>query len=140
MRSNGLAIGLGLAIFTATLLATSTTVAQEMVLHNFNNNGTDGTYPSGCSGHRRRGQSQGTTSNGGTSNFGTVFELTPAAGGSWIEKVLHSFSSGADGANPQAGLIFDAAGNLYGTTYVGGAYGYPSEAGQESATMGRSLR
>ena len=47
---------------------------------------------------------------------GTVFELTPAAGGSWTEKVLHSFGSGTDGSNPYASLIFDAAGNLYGTT------------------------
>jgi len=34
--------------------------------------------------------------------------------------VLYSFTGGADGANPDAGLTFDAAGNLYGTTYAGG--------------------
>jgi uncharacterized repeat protein (TIGR03803 family) len=38
--------------------------------------------------------------------------------------VLHSFSNGSDGSNPQAGLVPDASGNLYGTTNVGGAYGY----------------
>ena len=38
--------------------------------------------------------------------------------------VLYSFSGGADGAYPEAGLIRDAAGNLYGTTYGGGASGY----------------
>ena len=53
---------------------------------------------------------------------GTVFELTPAAGGSWTEKVLHNFGSGTDGSYPSAGLIFDAAGNLYGTTSSGGSY------------------
>jgi uncharacterized repeat protein (TIGR03803 family) len=120
MRNNGLSIGLGLAIFTATLLATSTTVAQESVLHNFNSNGTDGAYPQAGLVIDTVGNLYGTTNNGGTSGFGTVFELTPAADGSWTEKVLHSFGSGADGANPQAGLIFDAAGNLYGTTYEGG--------------------
>ena len=124
MQSKGLSIGLGLAIFTATLFAASTTVAQEMVLHNFNNNGTDGTYPQAALVADAAGNLYGTTSNGGDSNFGTTFELTPAAGGSWTEKVLHSFGSGADGEYPQTGLIFDAAGNLYGTTYEGGAYGY----------------
>jgi uncharacterized repeat protein (TIGR03803 family) len=37
--------------------------------------------------------------------------------------VLHDFGNGTDGASPQAGLIFDASGNLYGTTYSGGTYG-----------------
>ena len=41
-------------------------------------------------------------------------------GGSWTEQVLYSFSGSLDGAAPYAGLIFDAAGNLYGTTYSGG--------------------
>jgi len=55
---------------------------------------------------------------------GTVFELAPAAGGSWTEKVLHSFNTSGGGTYPYAGLILDAAGNLYGTTYEGGARGY----------------
>jgi len=51
-----------------------------------------------------------------------VFELTPTGGG-WTETVLHSFNrNGSDGSNPTAGLIFDAAGNLYGTTASGGAH------------------
>ncbi len=51
-----------------------------------------------------------------------MFELTPTAGGGWTETVLHSFGNGADGVDPEAGLIFDAAGNLYGTTAGGGTY------------------
>jgi uncharacterized repeat protein (TIGR03803 family) len=50
---------------------------------------------------------------------GTVFELTHTATG-WTEQVLYSFQGGIDGAYPQASLILDARGNLYGTTTVGG--------------------
>ena len=71
------------------------------------------------------GNLYGTTLEGGTYGRGTVFELTPAAGGGWTEKVLHSFNhNGTDGYSPYAGLIFDAAGNLYGTTYGGGTNSY----------------
>ena len=51
---------------------------------------------------------------------GIVFELTPNANGTWSEKNLHRFT-GKDGANPWAGVVLDAAGNVYGTTYYGGA-------------------
>ena len=55
---------------------------------------------------------------GGANDAGTVFELTPGAGGTWTEKVLYNFSGGTDGTEPIGALIFDAAGNLYGTTYT----------------------
>jgi uncharacterized repeat protein (TIGR03803 family) len=66
------------------------------------------------------GNLYGTTVGGGAFNLGTVFELTPSASG-WNETVLYSFAGGSDGASPYAGLTFDAAGNLYGTTYGGGS-------------------
>jgi uncharacterized repeat protein (TIGR03803 family) len=68
----------------------------------------------------------GTTSNGGATAGGTVFKLTPNSDGTWTESVLYRFCSLAkcvDGGGPQAGVIFDDAGNLYGTTYGGGASG-----------------
>ncbi len=56
--------------------------------------------------------------------YGTVFELSPTQGGGWTEAVLHSFNNnGVDGYYPNGGLIFDAAGNLYGTTINGPDYG-----------------
>jgi uncharacterized repeat protein (TIGR03803 family) len=65
-----------------------------------------------------------TTFAGGDSGSGTVFRLTPQADGKWTEKILHSFkNNGQDGRSPLAGLIFDSAGNLYGTTAVGGTSG-----------------
>ena len=55
---------------------------------------------------------------------GTVFKLSPpkTKGGKWTEKVLHSFNH-TDGWYADTGLIFDGAGNLYGTTAEGGAGG-----------------
>jgi len=94
----------------------------EKVLHSFNNNGKDGWSPNGGLILDAAGNLYGTTSEGGADNSGTVFELTPYASGAWAEKLLHSFNdNGMDGYFTTAGLIFDATGNLYGTTYDGGS-------------------
>jgi hypothetical protein len=71
------------------------------------------------------GNLYGTTSAGGTGcnglGCGTAFKLTPAGNGEWTYIVIHSFRpNGKDGNTPYAGLVLDSAGNLYGTTYVGG--------------------
>jgi len=60
----------------------------------------------------------GTTGGGGDHNDGTIFQLTPGTHG-WTLTTLHSFD-GYDGGSPSGGLIFDAAGNMYGTSPVGG--------------------
>lgn len=57
----------------------------------------------------------------GCYGLGVVFELIPNSDGTWTEKVLHSFTAGKDGATPTGRLVLDAAGNLYGTTFWGGA-------------------
>jgi len=81
------------------------------------NNGKDGIVPYfGALIFDGAGNLYGTTVYGGTDNIGTVFQLTPGSNGKWTEKVLHSFN-GKDGGIPYAGLVFDAAGNLYGTTF-----------------------
>ena len=76
------------------------------------------------------GNVYGTTTGGGAYSgcqddvgCGTVFQLSPSGSGKWTEKVLHSFGKGDDGQTPDAGLILNAAGNLYGTTYYGGGHG-----------------
>jgi uncharacterized repeat protein (TIGR03803 family) len=62
---------------------------------------------------------------GGDTGAGTVWELSPQIDGSWTETTLYSFTGGDDGANPSdlGQLIFDSAGNLYGGTHNGGAFG-----------------
>src|SRR5271166_258725 len=82
----------------------------------------DGAYPGlGDLLFDQGGNIYGTTVNGGSPhNIGVVYELTPS-GPSWTESVLYSFS-GNDGATPWSNVTFDSAGNLYGTTDVGGLY------------------
>jgi len=93
----------------------------EQILHSFNMNGADGVHPYGGLIFDPSGNLYGTTADGGVYNDGTVFGLSVKAGGGWSEKILHHFSdAGTDGDQPLAGLIMDAAGNLYGTTSYGG--------------------
>jgi uncharacterized repeat protein (TIGR03803 family) len=96
---------------------------SEKVLHSFTPNGRDGIGPCRSLTFDAAGNLYGTTKTGGTYDYGTVFELTPMAGGDWTEKVVHNFGRGGDGQLPVANLISDGAGNLYGTTSDGGAYG-----------------
>jgi uncharacterized repeat protein (TIGR03803 family) len=73
----------------------------------------------------KAGNLYGTRTGGGPNNDGVVFELSPGKNGKWTEKRLHSFSGvDGDGAHPYAGVLPDAAGNIYGTTSLGGAYNY----------------
>ena len=81
--------------------------------------GADGYYPYGGLIFDQAGNLYGTTMWGGILP-GTVFKLTPQAGGSWTKSVLYSFTGGPDGGFPNAGLIFDQAGNLYGSAFQGG--------------------
>jgi uncharacterized repeat protein (TIGR03803 family) len=90
----------------------------ETVLHSFSS-GTDGANPQGSLLRDAAGDLYGTTFGGGASGAGTVFKVGPHG----KETVLYSFKAGTDGANPEAGLAIDAAGNLYGTTTAGGPNG-----------------
>jgi len=96
------------------------TTGKETVLHSFTGTGGDGSEPYGGLVLDAQGNLYGTTSFGGASGDGTVFELDTAG----KETVLYSFTgTGGDGAYP-SGLVRDAQGNLYGTTYGGGASGF----------------
>ena len=86
----------------------------------------DGSYPVAGLVLDQAGNLYGTTRQGGDSyscgglGCGLVFSLTPSTGGSWTESVLYRFTGRSDGGNPYSGLTFSSAGDLYGTTILGG--------------------
>jgi uncharacterized repeat protein (TIGR03803 family) len=94
----------------------------ETVLHSFNEDGHDGYDPLGTLILDTNGNLYGTTEYGGINLYGTVFKLSPRVGG-WNESVLYNFSSGNDGGNLFGTVVMDRAGDLYGTTTLGGLYG-----------------
>lgn len=94
----------------------------ETTLHSFAG-GADGSGPDYTNlVFDAAGDIYGVTGFGGSTGEGTVFELSPQAGGGWTESVLYTFAGGtSDGAEPFGGLVFDNAGNLYGSNYMGGS-------------------
>src|SRR5450631_3502 len=114
------------ALIVTAVLQLPATAQSESVLHRFSD-GRDGAVSMAGLISDAEGNLYGTTMYGGEhcdANFflgcGTVFELSPQANGKWRLRTLHTFLGGTDGANPYAGLVFDSAGNLYGTTLTGG--------------------
>jgi len=97
------------------------TAGHETLLYTFTG-GADGANPSAGVIRDSTGNLYGTTQYGGTlpgnRGYGVVYKLDATG----HETVLYTFTGGADGANPYAGVIRDAAGNLYGTTYAGGKW------------------
>jgi uncharacterized repeat protein (TIGR03803 family) len=115
-------------LFILLLAAVQPVHAQtEIVLYNFCSqlNCVDGWGPAASLTPDGAGNFYGTTQLGGANKYGTVFELSPNALGGYNETVLSSFCSlamCADGSYPDSSLTFDSKGNVYGTTYYGGAY------------------
>jgi uncharacterized repeat protein (TIGR03803 family) len=83
----------------------------------------DAAFPYGGLIFDASGNLYGTTYYEGAHDLGAVYELSPRPKGEWKERVLHSFTGGQDGASSISNLVFDASGNLYGTTSEGGASG-----------------
>src|SRR5580658_6853701 len=111
--SSALALG---AILVTAAIGTPTAQAQTYtVLHRFKD--TDGAFPYAGLIRDSAGNLYGTTESGGASNYGVVFKVDTTG----METVLYTFT-GAGGGLPFYGhLIGDSAGNLYGTTVIGGA-------------------
>jgi uncharacterized repeat protein (TIGR03803 family) len=96
---------------------------SESVIYSFGAHPEDGALPAAGLTVDQSRNLYGTTVNGGSYGYGTVFELVPYSG-VWTESVLYNFQGQNslifDGGNPYAPLTLDSAGNLYGTTYNGG--------------------
>jgi uncharacterized repeat protein (TIGR03803 family) len=109
---------LAMVLFAACAWASN---PKTVVLYKFTG-GADGRSPNGQFIADDAGNLYGTTEFGGIADSGVVFELSPPVvkGGKWKQTVLYSFTGGSDGLGPNAGLVFDGAGNLYGTTFDGG--------------------
>jgi uncharacterized repeat protein (TIGR03803 family) len=105
------------------LTSTASSAVSGRILYRFTG-GYDGGIPYSGLIFDASGNLYGTTSYGGVHVFyGAVFELT-RVNNKWKERVLYSFRGGKDGGYPLAGVVFDKAGNLYGTTNAGGAKGF----------------
>jgi uncharacterized repeat protein (TIGR03803 family) len=109
-----------LAAFVAItiLSASSSAASRERILYTFQ--GISGANPAAPLVADAKGDLYGTAANGCAYNYGCVFELSHSAG-RWTETVLYSFS-GSDGATPGTSVVLDSAGNIYGTTSLGGDF------------------
>jgi uncharacterized repeat protein (TIGR03803 family) len=115
------------AILALTMITGGTPLhATNKVIHEFN--GIKGGFPLAKLVVDSSGNLYGTAATGGqvrcTGDCGVVFKLSKTEAGGWAETVLHSFRGGkTDGGSPQAGVVIDGTGNIYGTTYGGGGTG-----------------
>jgi uncharacterized repeat protein (TIGR03803 family) len=115
---------LGFALLAITCSLSGTARAHtETIVYNFAAYTGDAAQPLGGLIFDKAGNLYGTTAAGGSGASGAVYELSPVAG-AWNETLLYQFTGGSDGAGPEGGLIFDAAGNFYGVTHLGGSGGH----------------
>jgi uncharacterized repeat protein (TIGR03803 family) len=125
MDANGNIFGLGSSIVFE-LSPDGSGGWTPSVIHTFTGYPKDGDTPQGVLVTDQAGNLYGVTSLGGTNNNGTAYKLSPVTKGknkaTWKEQILHSFVGGKTGSNPFSALVFDAAGNLYGTTFYGGKF------------------
>jgi uncharacterized repeat protein (TIGR03803 family) len=124
-NGNFYGVAMGGGTYSLGTLFELTSTGQFRVMHTFCNQPgcTTGSMPIASPMQAANGNLYGTTTEGGFHGGGVVYEMTP--GGSY--KALYNFCSQAncaDGAYPQASLVQDAAGNFYGTTLNGGAFGF----------------
>ena len=114
---------IALMALTFALAATASAQYTGTILYTFAG-GTDGANPESSLVADSAGNLYGATGAGGIDTYcyggcGTVFELSPSASG-WTETILYTFTGLLDGGLPWSSLVFDASGNLYGETRIGG--------------------
>src|SRR4051794_36448566 len=106
-------------------LVPNTWATTESSVYSFTG-GLDGSNPASQLIFDAAGNAYGTTVRGGSSDCGTVFQLTPIGGGQYHQSVMFSFDCYGQGKNPYGGVTLDSPGNLYGTTVAGGSGGFCS--------------
>jgi uncharacterized repeat protein (TIGR03803 family) len=107
-------------------IAQSGKLWRERVLHAFSGKRDGSTGSLGALLRDSSGNLYGVTETGGALSNGTVFRLVPASGGKSKLTTLYTFKGTPDAGSPYGGLVADASGDLYGTTYYGGADGLGS--------------
>src|SRR5205085_9655020 len=123
MKNHALIIPLALMALSFTLTTTAFAQYTESVLYNFDSNGNNQASPWGNLVADASGNLFGASEQGGANGYGSIFEASRSSTG-WNVTELYSFTIGDDGGFPKSGVILDAAGNLYGTTYGGGSGNY----------------
>jgi uncharacterized repeat protein (TIGR03803 family) len=113
---------LTLAVGALAFSATAQSTPSLTTLYSFAG-GSNGANPEAGVLFYAGGTLVGTTPYGGTSSYGTVYQLTPGPGGTWAQTVIYDFQGGGDGANPGAALTLGKGAVLYGTTVAGGTAG-----------------
>jgi uncharacterized repeat protein (TIGR03803 family) len=115
-----------LVLCTTTAIALPAQVVTLTTLHRFCSQSgcTDGAYSYAVLVQATNGNLYGTTAQGGTNGSGTVFKITPGGTLTTLHSFCSDYPSCTDGADPYAGLVQAANGDLYGTAYNGGANGY----------------
>ncbi len=114
-----------LAIVIVCLAASTPAYAtgREKVLYQFYGASEQITNPQGELTADAAGNLYGTSALSGNYYNGVIYRLKPGANGKWTEEIVYAFTGGSDGAYPNPGFVFDAAGNLYGAANQGGDYG-----------------
>jgi uncharacterized repeat protein (TIGR03803 family) len=124
MRSNIVLTLTAAAVLCAT--GSSEAAVKEAALYPFTGS-TDGGFPHGGVIADAKGNLFGVTTSDGAGHGGVVYELSPPKRSqgqtAWTQTTLYAFTGSSDGSLPQGALTMDSAGNLYGTTYAGGASG-----------------
>jgi uncharacterized repeat protein (TIGR03803 family) len=120
-------IKVALMMTAAAVLCAATSgeaAVKEKTLYAFTG-GNDGSFPHGGVIADAKGNFYGVTTSGGADHNGVVFELSPPKRGEtvWTQTTLYAFTGGKDGGSPQAALMMDSGGRLYGTASTGGANG-----------------
>jgi uncharacterized repeat protein (TIGR03803 family) len=130
--SHGGTCGSSGTVFELTPSAGGTWTEKQLYCFGQSGSYTDGAIPEGTIAFDSSGNLYGTTFEGGSAGYGTVYQLTPTSSGSWKEHIIKNFKNGADGATPVGGVAFDSSGYLYATAYDGnsqaclyGNYGTP---------------